>query len=250
MNNFDVAGYGDVMLSAQDLARRVGEGSLPLDRVKIGIQMLSEGGDPSVIKANSNLLSVNGLKRLTLEPDRPLDSWRKVLQIERRDWSDDMQTYFDEPEPWEKGLSEVWYDVEAPSQSTGSLEASNLLFGRGLHGFRAREGGARTCSQGSDGADRFDSSGLRPQAPRAVLLPGRRAACDLARRRPLEQGFRVPGLQVLELCPRTLCASIALGSLDLFPTFHSLLWNVGFFVIILLDNKRISVCLRLRTVEF
>lgn len=137
---FNVGEYGEAMLSAQDLARRVGEGSLSLDRVKIGIQMLSEGGDPDVIKVNPSLPTADGLKRLVLEPDRPLDSWREVLKIEKRDWSDDIQTYFGEPEPWEVGLSEVWYDVEAPDQAIWSLEASNRLSGRGLHGFTQRMG--------------------------------------------------------------------------------------------------------------
>ncbi len=129
--------YGRVMMRAGDLARRVGEGTVPEERALHGIQMLSEGASVQKVASDPRLLSVEGLKRLMLEPDRPLDSWREVLGIEKRDWIDDIGL-FAEPEQCEVGLSEIWYYIEKPGCVIWSLEASNRLLDRDLRGFTMR----------------------------------------------------------------------------------------------------------------
>ncbi len=164
----DDGAFGRVLLRGVDLARRVAEGTIPEGRALLGIQMLSEGATPEAIKIDPRLPSVDGLKRLVLEPDRPLNSWREILKIETRDWSDDIEVLFGEPEPWERELSEVWYGLEKPGRNTYSIEAANLLFSLGLHGFSQRMGFAlakaepelvREAPMPLIGSARQDSSG-------------------------------------------------------------------------------------------
>jgi len=134
---FNDGAYGRVMLRAGDFARRVGEGTIPEERAMLGIQMLSEGNSVEQVASDSRLPSVDGLKRLVLEPDRPLKSWQQLLGIRALDWISDNEL-FTEPERCEIGLSEIWYDIEKPGRLIYSPEAINLLADRDLRGFTAR----------------------------------------------------------------------------------------------------------------
>lgn len=132
--------FGQVSRRADEVKRRVDEGSVPFSRAMKGLQLIAEGQDLALSDPAALIMELDGFKRLPLDPERPLESWRQVLNIGRHNWSELLATLFDEPEPWELDCSEVWYTFEVPGRMVWPLEMVGLMMTRRAMPFSLRMG--------------------------------------------------------------------------------------------------------------
>ncbi len=206
--------FGQLSRRADEVKRRVDEGTVPFGRAMNGLQLITEGrdlmlGDPATVIAE-----LDGFKRLQLDPERPLESWRQILKIENRDWSDwsdRLALQFDKPELWETGLSEILYAFEKPNRSVWSLEMVGAMMVRGTLPFSLRMGLALALEDGRAGLDyvipligsaRKDSGGYL-NVPCLREDDGRRCAdvrwhCD----DEWDEGCQFPGYKLLHASVR------------------------------------------------
>lgn len=146
--------FGQLSRRADEVKRRVDEGTVPFDRAMKGLQFITESKDLLTLGNSARVIAeLDGFKHLTLDPERPLESWRQILEIEIRDWSNQLALRFGKPEAWETGLSEIFYAFETPNRGAWTLEMFGEMMVRGTLPFSLRMGLALATEDKRAGLD-------------------------------------------------------------------------------------------------